>query len=1059
MGNIHNGPTNYADRYKIEDVETLKREYEKKSIWRDNILQPDHPYTPFYKAIWFGRLKDVKIFVTQHDVNDSGVTLKEMLNQVMEYDIEKFTPLNLALDREQTEIVRYLLDHDEVDPTKRNTKGGMTPLHRALYYKTDIETVKLFLKSESVINAINATYVVFGENYLWTPLDKLYMSKNNSKIKKELVTLIRSHGGKAGFHNANGDCLRKWELQGPFYRSKPRSWYENLGDLYELQNAIKAQDLNLIQKLIDIETDAYLQYQGAHLLRLAIDTSNFDICKLLINNNRISDNEINGETILHYICGMSFNKSKEKEHLDLTKIIYEVTSATYRDNSGRDRFDLVRYTCTWPLVIKWAKSLGTKFQRYKIANEEEPIHQSSTSVVFFATDIKDNNKKVALKLMKNYDEFEREIISRFSDNNSQTMDTCVVKVLGWHLPNNENEPSTETNKRDYAIEENFQADKPYVLVLERGSKSLWQQLGTQRIAGYHPTSIINIFQQAVIKVKELHDLGYVHCDIKPRNCLYINRNGEEHLFLCDMDAACRKDSSPNETLKYSTGYCPPELARCIFTTNGKLEKMITAFDVWSLGVLLYELCTGQQLFHQDISNDNLVNEIDMNNLCAWHTIPDIYLNLVDFPNNQQMTEDARNLIRWCLKGNPSDRPALENILKHRFLDDENSAEPNEQLMKYHMFISHSQAEASGEVGTLYNALARLGIHVWRDMSQKNIDANSMIQGVIDSDVFVVMLTNSYMSRWYCLLEFATALLFDKPIMVIVEENPMFWQWDKKRWQENICSREADHEKAEERGWKSSMKFDANKKKLSTLQNTYEDLETKDMEFTKFSKLEGSSNNAKHIRDFITGMSDDNLMIPHRRRGFEYEAMLYELLLRANIEVPKREKSNFKRHSFMVIYAEQSTNKAGQSGKTIGTEVEESLQEKNQLIVSGIDAVEYIVVILTGGVLEDATCLLNLESIFTDRKDLVKNEKLIFIMSKLDGWVFYASETEKAANNETAKTIRNMMYGHEVMTYRPKGGNRNYEHESMIMEMMYRLNVEKKKDSVKKRLRKSTITRD
>ena len=53
----------------------------------------------------------------------------------------------------------------------------------------------------------------------------------------------------------------------------------------------------------------------------------------------------------------------------------------------------------------------------------------------------------------------------------------------------------------------------------------------------------------------------------------------------------------------------------------------------------------------------------------------------------------------------------------------------------------------------------------------------------------------------------------------------------------------------------------------------------------------------------------------------------------------------------------------------------------------------------------------------------------------------------------------MMSGHEVMTYRPKGGNRNYEHESMIMEMMYRLNVEKKKDSVKKRLRKSTITRD
>merc|ERR1712070_2972 len=46
-----------------------------------------------------------------------------------------------------------------------------------------------------------------------------------------------------------------------------------------------------------------------------------------------------------------------------------------------------------------------------------------------------------------------------------------------------------------------------------------------------------------------------------------------------------------------------------------------------------------------------------------------------------------------------------------------------------------------------------------------------------------------------------------------------------------------------------------------------------------------------------------------------------------------------------------------------------------------------------------------------------------------------SEAEITANNETAKTIRRMMSGHEVMTYRPKGGNRNYEHESMMMEMM------------------------
>mgnify|MGYP003332952218 CR=1 FL=1 len=34
------------------------------------------------------------------------------------------------------------------------------------------------------------------------------------------------------------------------------------------------------------------------------------------------------------------------------------------------------------------------------------------------------------------------------------------------------------------------------------------------------------------------------------------------------------------------------------------------------------------------------------------------------------------------------------------------------------------------------------------------------------------------------------------------------------------------------------------------------------------------------------------MIPHRRRGFEYETMIYELLVRASIKVPKQKIPKF-----------------------------------------------------------------------------------------------------------------------------------------------------------------------
>ena len=45
-----------------------------------------------------------------------------------------------------------------------------------------------------------------------------------------------------------------------------------------------------------------------------------------------------------------------------------------------------------------------------------------------------------------------------------------------------------------------------------------------------------------------------------------------------------------------------------------------SFDVGSLGVVLFELCSGRTLFAQDINNDELIEVADKKRLCAWHTI-------------------------------------------------------------------------------------------------------------------------------------------------------------------------------------------------------------------------------------------------------------------------------------------------------------------------------------------------------------------------------------------------------------------------------------------------------
>ena len=164
-------------------------------------------------------------------------------------------------------------------------------------------------------------------------------------------------------------------------------------------------------------------------------------------------------------------------------------------------------------------------------------------------------------------------------------------------------------------------------------------------------------------------------------------------------------------------------------------------------MILYELCTGRNLFPQDLNDDSMVLDEDEMRLCLWSCIDDELLKAV-FKNTESCTVErraqAQHLIRWCLQGDPLDRPSFVDILKHPFVrsletmsQDKNDEIPTDQTtivkierstkpsvtftsllscppqdMRYHFFISHMQAEASGDVGTMYHLFANMGINCW-----------------------------------------------------------------------------------------------------------------------------------------------------------------------------------------------------------------------------------------------------------------------------------------------------------------------------------------------------------
>ena len=98
-----------------------------------------------------------------------------------------------------------------------------------------------------------------------------------------------------------------------------------------------------------------------------------------------------------------------------------------------------------------------------------------------------------------------------------------------------------------------------------------------------------------------------------------NRIATARRLGCRVDQLLDASASLASPLghKYSSAYCAPELAKIIAAHVGKdwppeneavLPKAHPSFDIFSVGVILYELCTGKQLFPHVL--DDLEQQVD-----------------------------------------------------------------------------------------------------------------------------------------------------------------------------------------------------------------------------------------------------------------------------------------------------------------------------------------------------------------------------------------------------------------------------------------------------------------
>ena len=164
-------------------------------------------------------------------------------------------------------------------------------------------------------------------------------------------------------------------------------------------------------------------------------------------------------------------------------------------------------------------------------------------------------------------------------------------------------------------------------------------------------------KEIISAVKYLHSLNppIIHRDIKPENIL-IDQNGNCKLGDFGL-AKYENEKNINEEDNYcgTLEYLAPE------TLNNNL-KQGKGVDIWSIGILLFEMLTGRPPFK--IEKDKLDLYKNNNDSKLWKI-----KWTDDFPKL------AKDLISRILVPNPENRLNLDQILSHQWFIDTPSLRP------------------------------------------------------------------------------------------------------------------------------------------------------------------------------------------------------------------------------------------------------------------------------------------------------------------------------------------------------------------------------------------------
>ena len=300
------------------------------------------------------------------------------------------------------------------------------------------------------------------------------------------------------------------------------------------------------------------------------------------------------------------------------------------------------------------------------------------------------------------------------------------------------------------------------------------------------------------------------------------------------------------------------------------------------------------------------------------------------------------------------------------------------------------------------------------MNQDDLTEAGMKQGVLDSEVFILFLTNAVLTRPFCLKEIGWALEAEKPIVIVAEEEERFWPFSLERWENDECTKDTTV-------WPHVWK------KSEGLGSDY-------------------ASCPANIKAEIHRQHKAGLILPYRRRDFEANAMILQVLAKAGElgcdwakHVPKDALSSGVNNSSSnngtrkLILICDTSEEAGASTmelrQDMNNELKQTLAQCNVEIVDNVEEATHALVVLTGGLLRDGSSLMEQ---LDDIVNKLAPSEIVYTYSMDAGWDF------GAFYGRPASKLKASIAEHEALVYRPNDLARGYEHTSMVSEILRRL---------------------